>query len=709
MDRENSERTAAEDPDAEKLRHNLSLALASGSKSEVRSLVRRGAPLLAKYDLDEFAKDKGTALDLAVLASRHALALEFFELSPKCAHELSRKSVRALAWAARDGKHTLVETMLNFGAGAGAGRDAEGRSALLLAATRGCRECAMLLLRAGAWSSEPAPEEVSRWAIQWKMAKAFEDLGAIVGVQASPKLGSAVDSREMPWLLKKVRPDRPLSPIRRQIPNPGANPIHVHRTQDDVRKRLLAAIRKEDEAEILALVRKGATLLPRYHHPGYNLEIGAGPGELVHPVDWAALDIRFKSAVCLLGLSDLAVAFERDVGGSENVPVTLARDCKYAVYLAARHGHPGLLHALLERGGNVGQVVHGESALLAAVRFRWEPCARMLLHAGAWECEGQPHDVLRHAREAKIHCVLEVAAGWDGPLVARPVSGRTATSDRELVQGNVRLNLEGVKKDLERPTTPATTAGLSAWTPETSASRPWSSRRWPPSSPGRHAAGTGLAAVSQLRVGPSTASDLGWSQLNAGTTHPADTNLSWRHLTTEETRLRSELAIAIRKNDTKLVRSITLRGAPLDAAFDLGFGERGNCVDWACVCSRPAIALELLQLAGHQGGGLAEHLATTARAAFFWSASQGHLAVLKELLRLGADVAQPCRVWSPSESALALAVFGLRQEEVRLLLEHGAWQFEPEWRQLEISKWAQSRPPIVYAFRMAGVEMLPTK
>jgi len=100
-------------------------------------------------------------------------------------------------------------------------------------------------------------------------------------------------------------------------------------------------------------------------------------------------------------------------------------------------------------------------------------------------------------------------------------------------------------------------------------------------------------------------------------------------------------------------------------------------------------------------------LAAEAHAAFFWAVSQGYLEVLKELLRRGADVAQPSPLRTleamQGKTALAVAVLGLRKAEVQLLLKYGAWDKEPEPRRQLLLSWAQERKPIAEAFREAGV------
>jgi len=176
-------------------------------------------------------------------------------------------------------------------------------------------------------------------------------------------------------------------------------------------------------------------------------------------------------------------------------------------------------------------------------------------------------------------------------------------------------------------------------------------------------------------------------------------------LTTEEVRLRGELHRSIRKGELDKIRGLVVRGAPLDACWDLGHGERGNCLDLACVAEHPESALVLLELADEQG--LGDHLAVGAKSALFWSVSQGYLEVLQELLRRGADVAQHSPLGSlksvNGQSLLAVAVFGARKAETLELLKHGAWEQESEAQREQLLTWAASRKSVAEAFREAGV------
>lgn len=176
-------------------------------------------------------------------------------------------------------------------------------------------------------------------------------------------------------------------------------------------------------------------------------------------------------------------------------------------------------------------------------------------------------------------------------------------------------------------------------------------------------------------------------------------------LNTDEVRLRGELTRAIRKGELDLLRGLVHRGVPLEVAFDLGYGETGNCIDWACVSGKPDIAIALFGFA--DGQGLGDALARGAKAALFWSVSQGYTEVLRELLRRGADVGQDSPLGSlkmvQGHSLLAAAVFGVRKAETLELLKHGAWEKEPDSQRQQLLAWASARKPVAEAFHEAHV------
>lgn len=175
-------------------------------------------------------------------------------------------------------------------------------------------------------------------------------------------------------------------------------------------------------------------------------------------------------------------------------------------------------------------------------------------------------------------------------------------------------------------------------------------------------------------------------------------------LNSGEAKLRGELQRSIRKGDLERLRGLVLRGAPLQAAFDLGYGEKGNPVDLACISGLPEVALELLRLADQCGVG--DALAVGAHAAFFWCVTQGYTEVLRELLDRGADIGRRLShgyLGTTGSTALELAVFGLRKAETLELLRHGAWEKESAEKQKELMTMMRSRKQITAAFKEAGI------
>jgi len=146
----------------------LEVAITGYGIKEVERIIALGAPLIAEYRLDAQGNDIGTALDLAVVSKRYNLAMQM--LSGPEGASLATLSRRAVAWVARDGKTVVLRELLRLGAPAGQ-CDESGRSALLLAATRGRVECAAALVDAGAWQVEAAAsrEEVLDWGAKWQM------------------------------------------------------------------------------------------------------------------------------------------------------------------------------------------------------------------------------------------------------------------------------------------------------------------------------------------------------------------------------------------------------------------------------------------------------------------------------------------------------------------------------------------------------------
>jgi len=472
-------------------------------------------------------------------------------------------------------------------------------------------------------------------------------------------------------------------------------PVETLRQQDELRQLLMSAIVHDDPVQISTLVQRGAPLYPHYYHkPTPHV----GPPSidphfrdlgLVNPVDWAALELRFRAAMQLLELGDSRPALtEARPRPTVHGEIRLAIETKVALNLAALHGHLGLMRMLLERGAFVGQInLDGVSALHAAVYTEKPEAVALLLQYGAWDAE-------KHRRE-----VIELA--W-----ARSMTGAFTTAG---------IPLEVSAAENLQSTQPQPTRSI----PDLSAVPSAGARReeW---LQGGHSNAVMQGHVQKMSLSPRPdgIADWGWAPFQtlpstrlaaagggAVSLPRSGLPVVSHELNTDEVKLRGELTRAIRKGELDQLRGLMGRGAPLEAAFDLGYGEQGNCLDWACVSGRPESALVLLELADAQGIG--DALAVRARAALFWSVSQGYAEVLRELLRRGADVGQPSPLGSlkmvRGETLLAAAVFGVRKAETIELLKHGAWEKEPESQRQQLLAWASGRRPVAEAFHEAGI------
>mmetsp|Transcript_125547 Transcript_125547/g.242020 ORF Transcript_125547/g.242020 Transcript_125547/m.242020 type:complete len:828 (-) Transcript_125547:63-2546(-) len=175
---------------AEDLRASLALAIHCRSVHEVRTLVLRGAPLLGNFQL-EHPDEKGNGLDLALYYQRPDVAFELLRVcTPKRDEELVRCSRRALVWAARDGRLDLMGELLKRRPQL-LQRDWHGRTPLHVACLRGHENCALELLREGAWDIEPDQDSVRKWASHWQFGTDFE-----VFRHYEPQPGSAL-AREL--------------------------------------------------------------------------------------------------------------------------------------------------------------------------------------------------------------------------------------------------------------------------------------------------------------------------------------------------------------------------------------------------------------------------------------------------------------------------------------------------------------------------------
>lgn len=513
--------------------------------------------------------------------------------------------------------------------------------------------------------------------------------------------------------------------------------VHNLRTQDPLKKALVDAIERDDAEAIESLVRKGAPLYRHYYHspqgPVKN-ELLVKDFDLVNPVDWAALSVRLRAAAQLLELGDgRRSARPRQ---KESADISMAQETHVALAIAAAYGHLGLMRMLLERGAFVGQTDRqGKSALRLATQKGCSEAVALLLQYGAWDVESERNVVMKLAAEHRPSSGLRTsmasvfeAAGLClneaedldktlsvGNLSFGASSGASykrslASAGRTLASASPRTTLAmavasgGRCRDppKSQPSTPSPAARREAWLRE-----------------GHTTAVAQTSLLGRDRPQPNDAISWGWSPLASSAASPIAAASGGGvynsmpgtpsiELNSGEAQLRGELRRAVRKGDSHAVRALVGRGAPLEAAIDLGFGPAGNWVDWACVCEQPNMAIELMALADEQS--LGDELAMGAHTGFFWAVSQGQVEVLRELLRRGADPGQLPGAAFPSQgrgeacwSALAMAVFGLRKEEILELIRYGAWDREAEPRRQQLLAWARNRRLAAEAFQEAGI------
>lgn len=385
----------------------------------------------------------------------------------------------------------------------------------------------------------------------------------------------------------------------------------------------------------------------------------------MNPVDWAVLEGRYKEAMFLLELTDGHMVFNRDEERSCLQVVQMAQRSKQAVVVASQRGQASLLQMLLERSADVAQQnLWGETALHVAARAGQEEVVSLLLQHGAWQKEPRKREVLTHAEAQRMQQVI-VAAGVSADYT-ESILDRQLPGYQEVLQA---LSETTCKADHDFT--------VSAILDLAGASR------------ARSTVSAGVEAAPRVE---------------RPTWGPAATVLEVRR---ERLELHGDLVKAVRKGDLFAVASLVQRGAQLDLSFNLGYGEAGNCIDWAVCCERPLVALKLLELATEQSAKLGEALAGSARAALFWSVVHGYADVLEALLIRGIDVAvkQPAVLAGHGGSTpLALAVASYRPGEASLLLKHGAWEKEPPEKRLELLRKVRLRGgAMAAAFAAAGV------
>lgn len=743
----------------------LASAIALGDAKQIRSLARQDRKsLLAEYHLaptDEPGDgdcDCGNALDLAMYHRRGDVALMLLQVADELcvggSRALAEQSRHALLVASRGGITELTVEFLRRGASCSR-TDLHGRTPLHAAVLRGHRGCVKALLEASAWRSEPKQMDVVRWAHHWEMDQIWKDAGVPWVLVKTPRRPLTPISRSTKPPAERMPPVQSLEALPGSESTPAmlhTSPVALLEVHTKLREELQSAILAGCAVKIEQAVVRGASLFGHYYAPqvepaSCTAPEHGHPGEpaltghftpkgaslcLVNPVDWAALHRRWAAVEQLLQLADGKITFNRDEKQSFLQKLCIARDTRRAVCQAAFHGEARILQMLLERRAAVDQKDHqGHTALFLALREGQPGAAELLVRHGAWAPEPHKCAVIKMAQSRRVGAVMEeadhhhdvLAPQAAGSAAARRPSVRRASSGQRILgagggaelcsqawQDMVATLSAAASADEEEyvkgvvmerapvvATPPAVLGGADgeplAWSRATSPS--WSPLREPaePFTP-RKTAGP-------PRQRPSNARDCGTPSGSTPEALVPATSLTWREEREEAGHKEAAFAQAVVRRQMAIVKDHAASGVSMRVVFDLGHGERGNCIDWCVVKNRPEQALQLLDIAS--GVGAAESLAREVRAAYFWSVTQGFTAVLSALLELGADVGQRHPAWSCSDSALSIAVVGSRPAELELLLAHGAWAAEPEERHGELLRWAASRRSVAQIFRAHGL------
>mmetsp|Transcript_10838 Transcript_10838/g.24556 ORF Transcript_10838/g.24556 Transcript_10838/m.24556 type:complete len:677 (-) Transcript_10838:59-2089(-) len=641
---------------------------------DVRPYVRREEVLYATdYEL-EHPEEVGSVLDLSVYFHRLDLAHKFLTFAGRvAAQKLVKISTRALAWAARDGREALLRQLLDL-QGDVSQKDWHGHSALHAAVLRGHATTVRALLASGAWQEEVNKEVVEQWAHHWHLLPTFQGCG--VALSRVPRRCSGASSRRL---------GKETGPMASRVASSKVHLANVTRLQS----LLLKAIEAEELAEIEGLVQQGAPLLAKYSSQrtaGRGLELPSPTMkdkdtavDLVNPVDWAALALKFRAAVKLLEVGDGKVEFGRDQQGSYFVRHSLAKQTRRALTVAAFRNATQLLAMLLARNADVKQTnAYGESALKLATRQGHEKAVAMLLKHGAWDAEERKQELLQLARSRGVASILEEAgvsatAAKEVEIVPPSVPPSDTLIDELRSIGDDGDRAFKVDRFLELAGQVVQPPGVA---PQELASPSRARRLLRPAS-----------APSHARVSDT----------------PMEIVMTKMELRRESSALAADLHHAIRKGDLARIQALELRGASFQGQFDIGQGVLGNCVDLACTVGQPQVAMALLSIAQQRG----LELAANAKAAFFWAVLQGSSDVLQVLLDGKASPGQRLHASSdtePGSTALELAILAWRAKEVDMLLGAGAWEHETEERQVELLACVSMRKPIQAVFLARGLD-----
>jgi len=428
---------------------------------------------------------------------------------------------------------------------------------------------------------------------------------------------------------------------------------------DDARATVRKAVSCRGLPEIKALLRREAAIKE------YALE---HPGETGSILDLALHYQRPEVAQCLI----------KFYGERGRLP-ELIQASRRALVWCARDGRADLVGTLLRHGMDVTQRDwHERTPLHAAFLRGHRECAQMLLRLGAWDAEPDKDDVCKWAIHWHLEPLLKALGVVPG---AGQLDDTSAGATRKQ-----RLHGTGLTPDQIAHAELATPLRAHGAQPQGTDRR-------------LYATGgvNGNNTAREIADSPKEDPEITRRCVQPRAEHLAQSEATQEHLEL----LRAELCHAIQKGDVKHAASAVKRGAPLNEQYDLGYGELGNCIDWACVAESPAVALKLLELADDRGvGGV---LAAGSKSALCWSVIRGYTEVVLQLLKHGADPGQRNATWPAGETALSLAVSGWREEEVAALLIFGAWNHEPQDTRPALLRSAMLRGPVAQAFRKAGV------
>lgn len=473
-----------------------------------------------------------------------------------------------------------------------------------------------------------------------------------------------------------------------------------------LRDALMEAIHLNDNTKIEKLARGGAPMLVCYPTEDSPASTPL-KYEIVNPVDWAALKLRFGAAAQLLEISGHILAFDLDANRNMHEH-NVASETKYALNLAARHGNLEVLGRLLDQSADPGQKdAKKSSALLVAMRHGHVEVAALLLQHGAWAVEEQRGEVEAHARTCNLETSLRVADArlqLDSKLPLNIVectnlplstSGHQHGIQKDMLGRGISdkplLPVPPPKKDLALA--PRIFTRRQAWYKEGAPVAIWQESLPAPSSGIKYLDHWGWTPSTRLPITQTSA--LGGSGVSS-----ADAPVTpLPEISADALRLRGELRRAIRKGDLDRLHALVARGAPLTATFEINSGVRGTCVECASASSHPECALALLEHADKQG--TSRLLAETSCSALFCAVANGYLILLQALLDRSADVSK--RHGPKQDTLLSVAIHSVRPAETVELLRRGAWEYESQADQNHLFASARSWPELAKAFIDAGI------